>query len=1770
MFKVRPNRRQIATIAAMIVLLAMVMAAAAAWADDPSSEITPTPSSESVIEAIEAGSTTGEESLTDPAAAAGQPLESLDRDQAGEILEGVFGGVVEAPSGIYDELQGARILGTNVAIMPDADAPTGVVEVEPEFESSEGMPPALPGELSGSGLVSSTVPLLVEDGAQAGEAIDLTLEDTGASLQPSAPLVDVRIPGELGDGIRLPSLGISVKLADAPEARAPSIVEGNAAFYPNVAEDSDFAVSPAPSGFETFSQLRDADSPTTQVYRLGLPEGAELIATEDGGALVKAGDERLLAVQPPAAIDAAGDPVPVELTVDGDTLALEAEPAGGAQFPILVDPLWQTYEWSAKNTSAGICSNSINPESQNSCNNREEWGYEVSAGNGNPPHLNVYPYKYGPPYTPGIGVHAGGSQIVGARGAVVYAVPRYFKENPPPTSYIKTLKVSNMRWEALGPSASPYGYMGIWDYVNKGWISFWSHTGQVEHGVNDPAFVYNFENKVPPNNEPNKNGKFAQLGIWATEATADSYANLYAGYASVELGDNEAPQQPVPTAQTKWVNQSAAPLVFTAKDTGLGVYAMNASTEGVTPAGMPKTWIQKHGCIGVGDSACPLEWKSTQTSLPSLNYEPSALPTGIDYLALSAEDPVGNKSASSWEEVRVDHQAPTVGALSGNLTEQATVGTKLAKYTLNYSASDGDDATAAASPPILGKGTGTGSGQMQRPMDVAVDASGNVLIVDRENNRVEKFDPSGNLLLEFNGTLGGGTKFSDPRSIAVTAAGNIWVAELGAKRLQEFNAKGEFIRKLTYEGNGKFVEPLGVAAGPGETLWVTDLGSHSLYRFKETGTLLSIVSGLPAAALPTGVDVDASGNAWVAEQSTDKIYEFDSTGKLLFSFGGPGSELGQFNDPNGVAVTDSGNILVVDANNNRVQEFESNGVLLRKFSSAGTANSQLTEPRGIAIGPGNLSYIADAANHRIAKWTHVDQNPQSGAAKVEVKVDGTLKATEAPGCTSKNCAINGSWTLNADDYTVGTHKVEVIATDAVGISSAPKTLNIETHGDRTAPTVTLSGTITEQATLGATRPAYIVKVQATDPGPAEERKSGVAKIEILVDGKVKDSIAPGCPSEGCSLNREWTLNSSSESTGWHGLETRTTDAAGKVKTNFREFMIARDEKAPEFQNLAAFYTAPSGWLEQENYEPKVDVVDGYGYGVTSVQLKIDGQVIQSATQSCPSGACSKQFGYGQPLNMSAYDGGAHPAELIATDGAGNIRKRAWTIKVDPEGHIPVPEAEDTLEALEESSQANAIGPSEEEPKIDGTASGLTLQATQEGLSTIGSNVPTLIPSSAAEPIGMEILPQGSFKDPCEPEYASPEAEAKAPEPTLESEFGPYPGPTDCEPPGAIAAERLEGIAIDPLSVSGTAGSNTIVNQAATVSVNTASNVDTITRPLYNGALTFKAIRDSSAPETFSWQVTLEEGQELKSLDPQHVMVHYPGGHEAFSIVAEPAHDAIGATVPTTLAVASGNVVTLTVHHHSGSFVYPVLAGTGWQGGFTSVEIVGPKDEQELREEEERIAQEEQELREAEEAGETTEATVSTSNRLLMVSIKGVGPPLQLAADRKGPSVDDSWYTITHQFKFHSCVYGAGAPPVARLQVEAWAASKPKTCKEWIGEVRLEAGLNAKGWYKSNQVVNQAWIPKGNLDCNKWGRSQPALVHCEKQPTTPVSAPDEIHVIADYRFPPGNVFFTGVSPFGGPAACITMHGWIEVGPNTHKSENIGTPAKKDDPCNWPFS
>jgi DNA-binding beta-propeller fold protein YncE len=206
-------------------------------------------------------------------------------------------------------------------------------------------------------------------------------------------------------------------------------------------------------------------------------------------------------------------------------------------------------------------------------------------------------------------------------------------------------------------------------------------------------------------------------------------------------------------------------------------------------------------------------------------------------------------------------------------------------------------------------------------MGVAVDASGNVYVVDQANQRVQKFEPDGDFITKW------GEDFNYPTGVAVDASGNVYVVDSDSSRIQKFSSSGTFITKWGSRGTGEgqFEWASSVAVDPSGNVYVTDLNYHRVQKFTSSGTFITEWgtqgTGDGQFQRPEGIATDTSGNVYVADANNNRIQKFTSSGTFITEWGTQGTDDGQFQGPMGVAVDASGNVYVVDQGNNRIQKF---------------------------------------------------------------------------------------------------------------------------------------------------------------------------------------------------------------------------------------------------------------------------------------------------------------------------------------------------------------------------------------------------------------------------------------------------------------------------------------------------------------------------------------------------------------------------------------------------------------------------------------------------------------------------------------------------------------------------------------------------------------------------------------------------------------------------------------------------------------------------------
>jgi YD repeat-containing protein len=193
------------------------------------------------------------------------------------------------------------------------------------------------------GVLESAGPIAVRSGPSRYTPMDLHLADAGNAYGPKRAQLDVLLPKHLNEGLALPGTGVSVTPVDGggrPLQGAGGTVGGSSVIYGNTQRDTDTLARPTLDGFELYSMLRSATSPKTLRYRIGIPARARLarLATGDGVRVTKEGSA-LAVIAAQSAVDAAGSPVALSVSLSGHILEVSVRPPVlGARYPIAVDP----------------------------------------------------------------------------------------------------------------------------------------------------------------------------------------------------------------------------------------------------------------------------------------------------------------------------------------------------------------------------------------------------------------------------------------------------------------------------------------------------------------------------------------------------------------------------------------------------------------------------------------------------------------------------------------------------------------------------------------------------------------------------------------------------------------------------------------------------------------------------------------------------------------------------------------------------------------------------------------------------------------------------------------------------------------------------------------------------------------------------------------------------------------------------------------------------------------------------------------------------------------------------------------------------------------------------------------------------------------------------------------------------------------------------------------------------------------------------------------
>jgi sugar lactone lactonase YvrE len=183
-----------------------------------------------------------------------------------------------------------------------------------------------------------------------------------------------------------------------------------------------------------------------------------------------------------------------------------------------------------------------------------------------------------------------------------------------------------------------------------------------------------------------------------------------------------------------------------------------------------------------------------------------------------------------------------------------------------------------------------------------------------------------------------------PRGVAVASNGTVFVADWDNHRIQAFTRGLEFERKWGERGDlpGQFKQPGDVAIDHNDTVYVADTWNQRVQVFTADGKYLREFGG--AWYGPRGVTVSGNGKVYVADTGNHRIRRFDAAGHEEMTWGGNGSEPGQFKEPIGITTDAADRVYVCDNANARVQIFNANGQLQSSFPVDGWEPKAFSEP----------------------------------------------------------------------------------------------------------------------------------------------------------------------------------------------------------------------------------------------------------------------------------------------------------------------------------------------------------------------------------------------------------------------------------------------------------------------------------------------------------------------------------------------------------------------------------------------------------------------------------------------------------------------------------------------------------------------------------------------------------------------------------------------------------------------------------------------------------
>jgi LSD1 subclass zinc finger protein len=283
---------------------------------------------------------------------------------------------------------------------------------------------------------------------------------------------------------------------------------------------------------------------------------------------------------------------------------------------------------------------------------------------------------------------------------------------------------------------------------------------------------------------------------------------------------------------------------------------------------------------------------------------------------------VGMARGISWLVDSLDR------SLGGTSSSVPTTSIQSAMATMN-SMIPGADTSGYATIGLKFGAQGIGAGFFEDARSVALDRSGNILVGDFQDRRVQTFDPSGKFLSTF--SVGAGTGVE---ALAVGPDGKIYVAHDGTVSIHD--PSGKLLGSLDGVDGAN-----ALTFSPDGNLYLITSGDQ-VKRYDAGGNVTLTIPQAFQSVLGMGesnpsIAVDGLGNIYIVGDYNNTVLKYSPDGKYLDRFGGTAPNHGPVVPgtvftASGITVDGYGRVFVSDWNTD-IQVFDTNGAFLKSIEA---------------------------------------------------------------------------------------------------------------------------------------------------------------------------------------------------------------------------------------------------------------------------------------------------------------------------------------------------------------------------------------------------------------------------------------------------------------------------------------------------------------------------------------------------------------------------------------------------------------------------------------------------------------------------------------------------------------------------------------------------------------------------------------------------------------------------------------------------------------------